>query len=191
MSTIRTDGDLIRIAKRMQKLRDELNDLAWEVRESEHPNRESFLLDLENNYLIPAAWPEHVVYGSLLHPERWETVRAGIRRKRDVYPLEAINKELLYVPLELPTYRTTLKAGSGTFILCSTGEELTIIHNGSQNYEGVYFTLREYKTIDPVPGTFSEQFHDGTVRLIVPRQDTYMLRITSFSYTTPKELVHG
>lgn len=77
--TPRTDGDIVHIARQMQHLLFKLQDLAQEIEESDHPNKEQIIWDLHNNNIPPMAWSVHVVHGALEHPEQWETGDFGIK----------------------------------------------------------------------------------------------------------------
>jgi hypothetical protein len=78
MEKIKTDGDIVRIARQMQILLDGIKDLIEEIETSEHPNKEAILARLNDNYIPVIAWPEHVVHSQLEYPECWETGDFGI-----------------------------------------------------------------------------------------------------------------
>lgn len=77
-----TDGRVVDIARRMDRLLGEVNDLYTEIQESDHPNAEDICAALDDNLIWTAAWATHCVAHALEHPERWETGDWGIRRKR-------------------------------------------------------------------------------------------------------------
>lgn len=76
-----TDGHIVRLARRLERHRQAIDDVIAEIRSSGHPNAEAIAEALEEQCWFPA-WPEHVVRHHLREPERWEADDAGIRRKR-------------------------------------------------------------------------------------------------------------
>jgi hypothetical protein len=76
---IRTDGDIVRIARQMQQLLFKMQYLANEIEESDHPNKKQIIWDLHDNNIPPMAWPVHIIQDCLEHPEQWETGDFGIR----------------------------------------------------------------------------------------------------------------
>lgn len=81
MSKVRTDGDIVRIARQMQSLLDKVRFLIEEIEMSEHPNKDLIIQYLNDNQIPIAAWPMHVVHHALQHPDQWETGDFGIRHK--------------------------------------------------------------------------------------------------------------
>lgn len=71
---IRTDADVMRIANRIDALRDEIWDLINAVQDSEHPNAEAIYDELMNQCWFPAS-ANHVTQDYLVHPERWTAER--------------------------------------------------------------------------------------------------------------------
>lgn len=78
---IKTDGDVVRVARRMVVLQEELNSLIAAIHGSDHPKAEELNVALRDECFF-AAWPEHVISSHLTHPEKWETGDFGIRYKR-------------------------------------------------------------------------------------------------------------
>lgn len=76
-----TDGDVVKIARRIDDLREKIDDLIYQISDSDHPNAEQL-----SNHLLEecwfAAWATHVVHDYLAHPERWEADNYGIRRRK-------------------------------------------------------------------------------------------------------------
>ncbi len=81
MKTIRTDSDLVRIAKQIDAHLDAIRDILYDLEEAEHPGAKDFIQGLDSNGLTAFAWAEHIVHGALTHPERWETGGYGIHYK--------------------------------------------------------------------------------------------------------------
>ena len=81
MRAIKTDGDLVRVAKSIDTHLDAIRDILLDLEEAEHPNVQGFLRGLDSNGLTAFAWAEHIVSSYLIHPERWETGTYGIRYK--------------------------------------------------------------------------------------------------------------
>lgn len=81
MKQIKTDGDLVRVAKQIDRHLDAIRDLIQDLEMAEHPQARAFIEGLDQNRLTAFAWAEHIVHHALLHPERWETGRYGIRHK--------------------------------------------------------------------------------------------------------------
>jgi hypothetical protein len=73
-----TDGEAVRIARRIQRMQWEINALLAEIRNN-HPNGRQIYDDMVANEVETMAWPEHVVRHALLHPERWVIGDFGIR----------------------------------------------------------------------------------------------------------------
>jgi myosin-crossreactive antigen len=76
-----TDGYIVRLARRLERHRQAIDDVIAKIRSSDHPNAAALAEALEEQCWFPA-WPEHVVRHHLCEPERWEADDAGIRRKR-------------------------------------------------------------------------------------------------------------
>lgn len=74
-----TDGDVVKIARRIDELRQKVDDLIYQIADSDHPSAERISEDLLNQ-CSSAAWATHVVHDYLEHPERWESGDYGIRR---------------------------------------------------------------------------------------------------------------
>jgi len=81
---IKTDGDLVRVAKQIDSHLDAIRSLVDELKEAEHPKAETFVQDLDANSLTAFAWAEHIVQDALIHPEKWETGSYGIRRRAHI-----------------------------------------------------------------------------------------------------------
>lgn len=77
---IKTDGDIVRLARQHQRLMWQISSIINEIEESEHPNGVQIANDLKDQCEF-LAWPEHVVHSALEHPEQWETGDFGIRHK--------------------------------------------------------------------------------------------------------------
>jgi hypothetical protein len=76
-----TDGDMIKLARRLDELMWKQRALVEQMRESGHPNAEELAEDIDQQCL-QLAWPTHVVHSYLEHPTRYETGDFGIRRKK-------------------------------------------------------------------------------------------------------------
>ena len=81
MATIRTDSDVVRIARQIDAHLFIVRGLLYDLEESEHPNAVQIKEALEDNQLGAFSWATHVVSHELIHPERWETGNFGIRYK--------------------------------------------------------------------------------------------------------------
>lgn len=81
MKRIKTDGDLVRVARRIDGHLAAIQSLLGDLKEAEHPQVSSFIQGLDSNGLTAFAWAEHIVHHALLHPELWETGDYGIRLK--------------------------------------------------------------------------------------------------------------
>jgi hypothetical protein len=77
-----TDGDIVRIARKIDALQQQTIMLIWEIIESDHPNASLIEEVLRQNSIPTPAWATHAIHGDLEHPERWETGNYGIRLKR-------------------------------------------------------------------------------------------------------------
>jgi len=80
--TIRTDTDIIRIARKMDRLLRVVQSLTEDIYWSDHPNKEAIIARLNENYVPVMAWPTHCVHDALEHPEQWETGVFGIRHRQ-------------------------------------------------------------------------------------------------------------
>jgi hypothetical protein len=89
MNHIKTDGDLVQLAKRIDNHLDAIRDLVEDLKEAEHPGAKTFLQDLDANCLTAFAWAEHIVHDALVRPERWEIGSYGIRYKAIPEKVEA------------------------------------------------------------------------------------------------------
>lgn len=78
MSKIKTDSDLVRIARQMEAHFMAIRNIIYDIEDAEHPGKTQFIEGLNNNGLTAFAWPEHIVHHALIHPERWETDNRGI-----------------------------------------------------------------------------------------------------------------
>src|SRR5205085_11719346 len=90
MAKIRTDSDLVRIARQIDGHLDAIRDLLLDLEEAEHPGAKDFIKGLDDNGLTAFAWAEHIVTHALVHPERWETGNYGIRRIKTETPYQAL-----------------------------------------------------------------------------------------------------
>lgn len=77
-----TDGDVVRLARRIDSYLWKIRDLCNEIAVSEHPNAEAIYDALVDNMIDNPAWATHVVSDELKYPERWETGDFGIRFKQ-------------------------------------------------------------------------------------------------------------
>jgi hypothetical protein len=71
----KTDGDIVRIANRIDDLRDEISDLIDAVESGGHPNAAAIASALWDECYF-AAWANHVVIDRLAYPERWACHKA-------------------------------------------------------------------------------------------------------------------
>ncbi len=85
MKRIKTDSDLVQVARQIDNHLDAIRNLIEDLHIAEHPGAQTFIDGLEYNGLTAFAWATHIVSDALTHPERWETNREdGIRYKRGV-----------------------------------------------------------------------------------------------------------
>lgn len=76
-----TDGDIVRIARQIDRLNRRIQELRADIADSDHPNAVAICDVLEDNGIPPYAWTTHCIDDHLVQPERWETGDFGIRRK--------------------------------------------------------------------------------------------------------------
>lgn len=76
------DGDVVKIARRIDELRQKVDDLINQIIDSDHPNAEQISESLLEQ-CSSAAWATHVIYDYLEHPDRWEAGDYGIRRRKN------------------------------------------------------------------------------------------------------------
>ena len=77
---IRTDGDVMELARRLERLMFAMDDLYAALEESEHPNARAIYDGLKKQCWF-AAWPTHVVIDLLEHPEAWECEAGTVRHR--------------------------------------------------------------------------------------------------------------
>jgi hypothetical protein len=90
MGRIRTDSDLVRVARQIDAHLDAIHDLLSDLEEAEHPGAKDFIKGLDDNSLTAFAWAEHIVSHCLVYPKRWETGNYGIRYKDKTRPTTQI-----------------------------------------------------------------------------------------------------
>lgn len=73
-----TDGQLVKLCRRLQLLQSEMQCLIETIKDSDHENAEELADDLYTQ-CFGFSWPEHVVKQYLLNPDQWETGNFGIR----------------------------------------------------------------------------------------------------------------
>lgn len=78
--TIRTDGDVMTIARKLERLMFEMDDLYALLEASEHTNAQAIYEGLKEQCWF-AAWPTHVVVSLLEHPDEWECESGVVRHK--------------------------------------------------------------------------------------------------------------
>lgn len=71
-----TDGNIVKIARKMAKLQDQLFALLDEVEYSGHPNAKQLAEALREECIF-LAWPTHVIHTHLEKPDAWETETSG------------------------------------------------------------------------------------------------------------------
>lgn len=81
MSKIKTDSDVVRIARQIDTHLQIVRELTLELEESEHTYAAEIKDALDDNEIFVCAWATHVVSHHLIHTERWETGDFGIRYK--------------------------------------------------------------------------------------------------------------
>jgi hypothetical protein len=74
-----TDGEVVRITRRMDRLNRQLFKLADRIRESDHPNAEELYQVLWDEFLNPTCATD-VVHHGLTDPSRWESDGGGEMR---------------------------------------------------------------------------------------------------------------
>lgn len=75
------DGDVIKLARRLDALLEKAREINETIRDSDHPNAEAIAEALDEQ-CVPLAWPTHVISVHLEHPDRYELGPFGIRRKQ-------------------------------------------------------------------------------------------------------------
>lgn len=74
------DGDIVRIARKIDALKFKIDDLLEEIANSDHPYADRMMEELYQKCWF-GAWATHVIHSYLEAPDRWETGDYGIRRK--------------------------------------------------------------------------------------------------------------
>ena len=74
------DGDVVKIARRIDELKWKIDDLINQITDSDHPNAQQLSEHLLEECWF-AAWATHVIHDYLEHPDRWEAGNYGIRRQ--------------------------------------------------------------------------------------------------------------
>lgn len=67
---IKTDGDVMKLANKIDKLSREINDMIAAIGNSEHPNAQTIAEALYDQCSF-IAWANHVAHSCLEHPEQW------------------------------------------------------------------------------------------------------------------------
>jgi hypothetical protein len=70
------DGDIVRLARKMERHRRAMYEIYLQIEESDHPGAAVVIEALRDNDLPPLAWATHCLDG-LEHPERWQTLIDG------------------------------------------------------------------------------------------------------------------
>lgn len=78
---IKTDGDVMRAARRIDQLNKQILDLLSDIREGEHPSAAEIDADLFHQ-CAQLAWAEFIVPQYFEHPEDWEEKCGHYRNKR-------------------------------------------------------------------------------------------------------------
>lgn len=76
---IRTDGDIVQLARRIEAHLDAVQDLCNLLEDSEHPNTMEVVEALFDEGLPFRVQVTRVVHDCLLHPERWELEDGNLR----------------------------------------------------------------------------------------------------------------
>jgi hypothetical protein len=76
-----TDADVVRLARKIDRLSQEILYCVYKIEEGEHPHAMEITDALQGNGIPFYAWATHVVSDHLEHPERWETGNYGIKGK--------------------------------------------------------------------------------------------------------------
>lgn len=82
-----TDGNVVKLARRIDALNWRIAELVERIEGSDHPNAAGLVDALQTNNFDNPAWATHVIAHQLEHPEKWETgyykhvPPNGIRRK--------------------------------------------------------------------------------------------------------------
>lgn len=63
------DYDVVKIARKINKLNDEIRDLVRSL--EDHPNGAAIIQAMEDNVIQTYASAESIVHDHLIHPERW------------------------------------------------------------------------------------------------------------------------
>jgi hypothetical protein len=75
------DADIVRIARRLRRAQQEIEDGIRAIEDSDHPNAAALAEDLWRDCWF-ADWPTFKVLRHLEHPERWAVDEDGIRRAK-------------------------------------------------------------------------------------------------------------
>lgn len=96
MKRIKTDSDLVRVARQIDGHLDAIRNLIEDLQIAGHPGAQTFIEGLDYNGLTAFAWAVHIVSHALTRPDKWETSRTyGIRYKRDTNESEAEEEALI------------------------------------------------------------------------------------------------
>lgn len=83
------DTDVVKIARKIDKLNAQITELVFRIQESDHPNAVSISEWLRENYFDNPALATHCVFRGLEHHDRWTCYPQGIQRNyvlRRKYP---------------------------------------------------------------------------------------------------------
>jgi hypothetical protein len=80
--TIKTDLDVIKLARRLDAYQDKILELVHLLDDSEHPNTQAIVDRLNDNGYPILSWATHAIHNELEHPERWTPTisTAGLKR---------------------------------------------------------------------------------------------------------------
>lgn len=73
-----TDGEIVKLARMIDRHREAMTDLMQRIEDSDHPNATEIVEDLKHQVVSPA-WATHIIRSHLRHPEQWECDWYGIR----------------------------------------------------------------------------------------------------------------
>jgi hypothetical protein len=68
----RTDGDMMRIARRIDALQQQIMDCLEQIEDSEHPNKAAILEDMDDNQVYSPSWAVHIVIDHFVDPGAWD-----------------------------------------------------------------------------------------------------------------------
>lgn len=72
MNKARTDGDIMKIARKIDELQQQIKDCLDQIEESDHPNKDAIIASMDDNIIYSHSWARHIVMGHLIKPGQWD-----------------------------------------------------------------------------------------------------------------------